>query len=569
MNDFLLQEAKKYNVSAQFDINKNLPSFQITVKDHQLTIAAPDETELLYGVYDFAEKFNGFCFFEPGEDLFHADKVAKDLPDGVLIPARKPLLKNRGFIQEFPFDHETSMLFDWMAKNKLNYLQTWLKYYDDLSEKVKQEAKIRGITIESGHHSFNYWISGKDYGKSHPEFFAEINGKRIDPTSNRSSLLLSEQLCTTNPELRNELVKNMLLYCQKHPEIKYISLVPNDGFGWCECQNCSKFYDKNKRGDFYSISEHVYPADKIYQQLFNEVADKLHKKRPDIILTMCAYINYCRPSDGFKLKKGMAVNFAPYWRCVNHEIFDENCPINSHYKSDILAWSKIKDGGEINIYEYYMGVNFYLSLPLIHFREVFREIKWYADHHIDGILTQFHIAHWSVYGMNFYLMAKAARGENSETTIDEVFKNVFGDNAQKAKIFYTAVKDLLKNLGKCHITYPYAILSRTTEEDFKVLVEKAKPLQNKDLIIWCEYMLKFKQLFDTYHNGKLKISDVDDFLNWIKKSGDKRVFVHSKFATYFQALKDCLKNKKTWIHFNLDWEDQHILKQEKMFQKQQ
>ena len=120
------------------------------------------------------------------------------------------------------------------------------------------------ITISiTGHHNFNYWIPGKIYTNAHPDFFAEINGKRINPSIKDDELLLSEQLCTTNPELRSEIVRRMVEYCDKHSEVKTISLVPNDGFGWCECENCSKFYDKNKKGDFYSISSHVYKANKI------------------------------------------------------------------------------------------------------------------------------------------------------------------------------------------------------------------------------------------------------------------------------------------------------------------
>ena len=137
-----------------------------------------------------------------------------------------------------------------MAKNKMNYLLVWMKYYDELSDELKEFARIRGIEIESGHHNFNYWIPGKIYTNAHPDFFAEINGKRINPSTKDDELLLSEQLCTTNPKLRSEIVRRMVEYCDKHPEVKTISLVPNDGFGWCECENCSKFYDKNKKGDF-------------------------------------------------------------------------------------------------------------------------------------------------------------------------------------------------------------------------------------------------------------------------------------------------------------------------------
>ncbi len=567
VDSFLINEAKKYSVNAEFKIDENLHTYKIENFSGTIIISAKNKIEMLYAIYDFAEKFNGYCFFEPGKDIFRKNQIVTNFQNGILVADKKVLLKRRGFIQEFPFDNDTPLLFDWMAKNKLNYLLVWMKYYDNLSDDLKLMAKERGITIESGHHNFNYWISGKEYAKTHPDFFAEINGKRISPSTTKNTLLLSEQLCTTNPELRAEIVANMLKYCEKNPEIKYISLIPNDGFGWCECENCQKFYDKNHKGELYNVSQHVYLAEKIYHNLIADIIKKIQAKRPDITLTLCAYVNYSRPAKGFKLTKGTAVHFAPYWRCVNHEIFDDNCPINKNYKRDILEWRDAKAGGEINIYEYYMGVNFYLSLPLIHFAEMFSEISWYAKNDIDGILTQFHIPNWNVYGINYYLMGKAARGENYQECLNLFYQKRFGEKANQAKIFYATIKEFTNKLGECHISYPYSILSRSQEKDYVKLVELAKTLNDDNLFIWCEYMLKFKQLFDSYHANTLKIVDVDNFLNWIKNSNANRVFVYSKFELYFSALKTALKNNTKWLHFNLDWEDNYILQHEKLWKK--
>ena len=310
------RELVKYDLQAELSTESGLPSYEIRRRNGTTVIAAPNSLELLYGVYALAEYAGGYFFFEPGRDRF--DPACKrELPEnGIVVPARKPLLKRRGFIQEFPFDADTPDLFDWMAKNGLNFLQTWMKYYDELSDELKEAAAVRGITIESGHHNFNYWIPGRKYNATHPEFFAEIGGKRIQSSDGKSTLLLSEQLCTTNPELRAEIVRNMLEYCKQHPEIKIVALNPNDGFGWCECPECSKFYDKNKKGDFYSLSEHVYKADRIYHDLLRDIGARLRAVRPDLTLSFYAYINYCAPSPGFTLEKGMMVSLALYWRCI-------------------------------------------------------------------------------------------------------------------------------------------------------------------------------------------------------------------------------------------------------------
>ena len=560
------QELDKYGLQAELSIEAGLPSFEIRRRNGTTVIAAPDPVEILYGVYALAEYAGGYFFFEPGRDRF--DPAARRcLPDnGIVVPARKPLLKRRGFIQEFPFDSDTADQFDWMAKNGLNFIQAWMKYYDDLSDELKEAAAVRGITIESGHHNFNYWIPGRKYNASHPEFFAEIGGKRIQSSDGKSTLLLSEQLCTTNPELRAEIVRNMLEYCERHPEVKIVALNPNDGFGWCECPECSKFYDKNKKGDFYSLSEHVYKADRIYHDLLRDVGARLRAVRPDLTLSFYAYINYCAPSPGFTLEKGMMVSLALYWRCINHTIDDPACVIDPHYAEDILRWTSVKHGGEVNIYEYYMGVNFYLMLPMIHFHEMFHEMRWYSDHGVDGIMTQFHISHWSVYGLNYCFMARAARGADETASIDLVFDRLFGPDADEAKAFYRAVKQLLLNTGHCHIPYPRALLRRSKMEDYRRLHAMAQALASKrpddpfraDLVLWTEYMIRFKQLFDDYQAKKLTEADLDAFLDWIHTRPANRVLIPRKFDSYFRALRADLQSGREWIHFNLGWEDDYI-----------
>ena len=301
--------------------HSDVKGYSLVNENGVLKFSAPTSVEVLYAVYDFAEAYLGYCFFEPGTDL--RTDISGEIPEGILFDHKEPKLKRRGFIQEFPFNEDSFVLADWMAKNRLNYLMVWMKYYDLISDELKEYFAIRGIEIESGHHNFSYWIPTSEYGKDHPDFFAMKDGVRIKPSEDKNALLLSEQLCTTNPELRAEMARKMIAYAKSHPEIKTLAIAPNDGFGWCECPECSKFYDPDDKGDFYCVSEHTYRAGRIYHEMYTEVVRQFNAECPDVDVTLMAYVNYSRPSKGFKLKKGMAVHFAPYWRCINHSIDDE------------------------------------------------------------------------------------------------------------------------------------------------------------------------------------------------------------------------------------------------------
>lgn len=563
------KKRKTSDLIIKFDVKSYAHGFSLMVSEDKLLFSAPSEIEILYAVYDFAEEFLGFCFFEPGVDRLSDRSVKIELKNGILLANRQPVIKRRGFVQEFPFTEDNYLIGDWMVKNKMNYLMTWMKYYDEVPQKMKDFYHARGIEIESGHHNFNYWIPPEKYYSSHPDFFAVINGKRINPTMSKSTLLLSEQLCTTNPCLRAEIVKNMVAYCKAHPEIKTISLLPNDGFGWCECESCSKFYDKNAKGSLYSLSEHVYKANKIYHDMFKNIFMQLKKQLPDISLTLCSYVNYSVPSKGFKLEKNMAVHFAPYWRCINHRINDKTCHTNSHYAADLDKWLAIRNGGDVNICEYYMGINLYISLPVIHHEDIFDEIAFYGEKNVDGLITQFHIPHWTAYGLNFYMMGKAAYGADKKSAVQAAMEKIFGPDWKLADKFYAAMKKLVLSAKTCHIPYPYSLFSRTALKQYQSVNEMAKRLLEqapkdkfrKELVIWTEYLIRFKELFDRYHYKRdVQVRDVEALSKWIHRFKSSRVFVHPKVDMLMGAWINAIKTGKDWYHFNLEWEDEYIRK---------
>ena len=551
-------EQKRYGFTAAYREEPALPSFEVRIVRGAIEIAAPNALEYLYGVYDCAERFFGWDFFEPGNDAFHPELVRPLPPDGVAVPAVKPRLKHCGFIQEFPFDDNAEAVFDWMAKNKLNYLMVWMTFYDGLSQERKEFAAVRGIIIESGHHNFNYLIPPERYRDTHPEFFA----KKAELGTNLAGMPVSEgQLCTTNPELRKELVKNLLAYRRAHPELRYLALNPNDGFGWCRCPECSKLYDPNRKGDTYSRSEKHYRAEKIFAQLIEAVSAGVHAEAPDTVLNFFAYVNYCAPAPGFKLRPGMGVHLALYWRCVNHEITDGECGINSGYYRDILAWEAAKAGGLFNIYEYYMGINFNLSLPMIHWEEMFHEFDFYAAHGVDGVFTQFSPEHWSVYGPNYLMMARAARGENETEALDGFFRRRFGAMEPVARSFYADVRAMLHDMSDCHIPHSIAFLSRVDAARLDALVPAAKKLSaacpllpGRALETWVEYMRRFKHMYDAAKSVPTPPDAVRELLAWTLGQRELKLFYESKFKTFFDAWVEDIARYGDWHYFTEnDW----------------
>ncbi|MBE6398869.1 MAG: DUF4838 domain-containing protein [Lentisphaerae bacterium] len=548
--------------AAEFKLVPELPSFEISRQNGKWLFAAPNDVELLYAVYDCAERFLGYDFFEPGVENFDPAQVQHELPQGVLVPARQIKIRRCGFIQEFPFDPvESPLIFDFMAKNKLNYLLVWMKYYDDLSPELKEYAAIRGITIESGHHNFEYLIPVDKYGKDHPEYFATRAQDHLDkeiPGVNH----VSRQLCTTEPGLRQEVAKQLLAYQRKNPELTRLGLNPNDGFGWCECPRCSAYYtdDDDRKFHLPSARRYFY-AEKAYNEFITAVAQDIHRENPDLALNFFGYVNYSSPAPDFKLTLGIAVQYALYWRCVKHDLFSDDCPTNRGFLRDFLAWEKSKAGGEFMIYEYYMGINFYMSLPLLFWQRMFDEFEFYHQHQVDGVLTQFQFGHWSSYGSNYRFMAQAARGENFAAALQRFYERRFGKYAAEAESFYNMVAEVMKSFEDCHIPTPASLFSRISVEQLEKLLPPARRLARKlpnirpaaDLPCWVRYLIRFKKLYDLETARTITPADMEQFITWIKRQRKHKVLATEKVLHYIKLWKEDVEAHRICRFFDVDW----------------
>lgn len=550
-------------------------AYRVEAADGELRFVGATAVDVLYAVYDFAECWLGLSFFEPGVDRF-SPPAARHWPAGVIVGPAQPVLENRGFIQEFPPNDQSFVLADWMARNRMNYLLTWMKHYDQFSDALKAYFRDRGIRIEAGHHNFDYYLPMSRYYAEHPDYFAVIDGQRVRPEAGDHALLLSKQICATHPQVRQVLAERMAEYAVLHPEVDILSLVPNDGFGWCECDCCSAFYDKTRRGDWFSVSAHVYPAQKLYHDLVQDVAARLEKIRPGLGLSFVAYVNYVEPAEGFELRENMSVHLALYWRCINHRIDDPACPINQRYLRAIDAWRTAKRGGTVNIYEYYMGVNFYISLPMIHHRQVFGEVRALAERGMDGVLTQFHLTHWAAYGLNYHLFAKAAWGEDENTSVDRVFTALFGAAKPQAEALYAALRAIqlagAAEGDRCLVPVPRLLLGAAPRSLFEAVLQRADDLvaaRPDDrfalaLRAWAAYLDRLKEAFDLNAAGQSAASRLEAIVADVQ--GPDRAHAYAEGSKVARLLAGWIETDRAgqrFCHFGLAWEDAYILGYEK------
>jgi hypothetical protein len=184
------------------------------------------------------------------------------------------------------------------------------------------------------------------------------------------------------------------------------------------------------------------------------------------------------------------------------------------------------------------------------------------------LITQFNLAHWGVYGINYYAMAQAAYSEDKEEFLTKVFNALFGKHAEQYRGFYAQMRAVQESAGDCLLPYQRHLFNRTEAAQYEELLKKAAELPEdipysvmcERIRIWAEYLLRFKRLSDSAQNKALDMAGLESFIAWCDSHKGKGVIVLDRLHMYFTALAECLKNGKVWIHFNIDWEDDHIKK---------
>lgn len=134
-----------------------------------------------------------------------------------------------------------------------------------------------GIFRMYGGHSYYDAVPASKYAKTHPEYFAEKDGKRSP---------LGNHLCISNPEVQELIYKEMLSKLDMGAGA--VELAQTDGFLPCHCANCKAF---GVPGDDY--------GEKIWI-LHRSFAERLMKDRPGKQVVIICYPPNFDPPKTFK-----------------------------------------------------------------------------------------------------------------------------------------------------------------------------------------------------------------------------------------------------------------------------
>ena len=178
--------------------------YLLMTDDDNLYLYGKAEKSVLYAAYHFLEHWLGFRLYTP--TALYVPKMTKFvMPE--INEVCNPSFAYRETLYYYP--NQSQLYADWHAlHNRADLNRDW------------------GMFV----HTFRHLIPTDRYFESHPEWFSEINGRRVK----------DGQLCLSNPALLEEMCKNLDSIMKLRPEATIWSVSNNDNYNVCTCPECLK-----------------------------------------------------------------------------------------------------------------------------------------------------------------------------------------------------------------------------------------------------------------------------------------------------------------------------------------
>ena len=271
-----------------------------------------------------------------------------------------------------------------------------------------------------GGHQHPSAVPASIYAKTHPEYFILTGTVRQPQVSAQA-----DQLCLSNPEVRELIYKHILERCDEGFEV--IELGQADGFQPCQCSECAALYGvkvTTTPADGIAFHNDRAWGEKIWI-LHREMAVRLMQDRPRKKIMMTSYGPTVRPPQTFTE-------------------FPENTIVemmNSSAES-FQAWKHIKIPGGYAVYLYNWG-NFHLVglTPINSISKIAEQSRLLVSNNVRMVQVNGRpmTGQWGLEGPNIYAYVRLGIDPTSKTAEElfhEYLQAAFRESEQSMRRFF-------------------------------------------------------------------------------------------------------------------------------------
>ena len=239
---------------------------------------------------------------------------------------------------------------DWAARNRCN------GHAHRLEEKHGGRINYAGFV-----HTFYHLVPPSEYFDEHPEWFSEIDGKRMHEGG---------QLCLTNEEMRKELVYHLKRRLRANPDETIASVSQNDWHGNCQCERCTAVDE-----------EEGSPAGTLIR-FVNAVAEDIEQEFPNVAVSTLAYQYTRKPPLHVRPRHNVIVRLCSIECSFSVPLADER---NRAFRDDIVGWSKICD--RLYVWDYVTNFRHHV-MPHPNLRVLGPNVTFFVEHNVKGLFEQ-------------------------------------------------------------------------------------------------------------------------------------------------------------------------------------
>ncbi|MEA3402440.1 MAG: DUF4838 domain-containing protein [Armatimonadota bacterium] len=441
-------------------------AFVVRTRGDDLILAGANPRSCLYAVYDFLE--DELDVFWPS--VFSQEEIVPRRDTIRLSPVDREetaSFKYRGYTSA-----DVRML-DLMGKRKLNFVGVAYSRCDNAEywEDYRTELRMRGIKTYSYHHGFHYFLPPEEHFAEHPEYYAlrpGDDGMRREPS----------QFCTHSAEALRLYTDRCLTFMRRHRDVDIFCPGPEDGYGWCMCEQCGG--DERwqvKRGLQFGSDRLMHAV--------NAVAGRAAGEFPD---TPILYLGYVATGEVPRTERPLQ-NVIAMLALFEHSASDltssaryYNCEdIRAYYRNNIEQWTRLVP--EVIIYEYYCGRGAWHARPYAKTTNMRHSLRYLAEQDVKGLISQGLYNWWRPYLTNHYLLGKLLWNvdTNTDTALREFCDRRYGSAAGP---MFDYLRDLdASELDACEI-------------DLKRAERRVEDERTASLVHYQQILLRWRQLYD-------------------------------------------------------------------------
>ncbi len=340
----------RHTISLAVDATLPEEGLLLRLEQDRLHIAGGSPRGVLYGVYEFAERYLGARFLTADHTHVPADAAARVLP-------RETFAYTPPFAFRWPYLGETCLHPAFAARLRCNT--------------VTEADSLGGLSPQRlTSHSLGEQLPVARYGAEHPEYFALVRGERL-----LAAFGGGPQPCLTNPAVREIVTKAVLDEIAAHPERRNVSVSQTDNDLYCRCPACEAINAREGTPMGTTLA------------FVNDIADSVAARHPGTQVGTLAYWHTRKPPATLRARDNVQIQLANIECCGLHPLAEASCPKNAGFLGELKTWCATTD--QVYVWTYVTDFRYY-DLPFPNFRSLGPNLRLFADLGVKGVFAQSH-----------------------------------------------------------------------------------------------------------------------------------------------------------------------------------